>query len=109
MIPFVHKLVAAIILSSAAGLLGAAAGNGVPVARPNVLFILIDDHSASLHSVFNPGSPVPTPNMQRIADRGTWFSRAYANVPVCCPSRTALLAGVQGNRSGVPRCAVAPG
>jgi len=70
-------------------------------ARPNVLFIVIDDHAATLHSVFNPDSPVATPNMQRLADRGAWFARAYADVPLCCPSRTAMLTGVHGARSGV--------
>jgi arylsulfatase A-like enzyme len=70
-------------------------------APPNVLVILIDDHAATLHSVFNPGSPVPTPNMHRLADRGTWFARAYVDVPLCGPSRTAMLTGVHAVRSGV--------
>jgi len=76
--------------------------SGASAAKPpNVLFIIIDDHSATLHSVFNRDSPVSTPNMQRLADRGTWFSHAYADVPVCCPSRTAFLTGVHGSHSGV--------
>lgn len=68
--------------------------------RPNVLMIIIDDHSPRLHSVFNSG-PVETPSMQRLADRGTWFTRGYVDSPGCCPSRTAMLTGVHATRSGV--------
>lgn len=69
--------------------------------RPNVLFIIIDDHKADLHSVFNAASQVQTPNMQRLAARGTWFTHAYVDSPACCPSRTAFLTGVHAANSGV--------
>lgn len=69
--------------------------------RYNVLMIIIDDYDAALSSVFNPGSLVKTPNMERIARRGTWFSSAYNPAPACCPSRTALLTGIEPSRSGV--------
>jgi arylsulfatase A-like enzyme len=67
---------------------------------PNVLLIIIDDVAANLHSV-NQASPVPTPHIERLARRGTWFTRAYCDAPVCCGSRTALLTGVHAARSGV--------
>ena len=60
---------------------------------PNVLFIIIDDHKADLHDVFNAASPVKTPNMGRLAARGTWFTNGYVDSPACCPSRTAFLTG----------------
>jgi arylsulfatase A-like enzyme len=66
----------------------------------NVLMIVIDDVSANLHSVRNKG-PLKTPNIERIASRGTWFSHAYNDAPVCCASRTAMLTGVHSARSGV--------
>jgi Arylsulfatase A and related enzymes len=70
--------------------------------RPyNVLVILIDDHGPFLHDVLNARSPVHTPSMQRLARRGTWFTRAYADSPACCPARTALLTGVHAAKSGV--------
>jgi arylsulfatase A-like enzyme len=69
------------------------------VERPNVLLILIDDHGPGLHDV-NQQSPVRTPNLRRLAERGTWFTRAYVDAPACCPSRTALLTGVHAARSG---------
>ena len=77
-----------------------AAGAGSDRRPPNVLAIIIDDVAANLHSV-NQASPVPTPNIERLAKRGTWFTRAYCDAPVCCGSRTALLTGVHAARSGV--------
>lgn len=71
-----------------------------PAHRPNVLFILIDDHAANMTSVLNE-SPVRTPNMERLAAKGTWFTRAYAAVPTCAASRAAFLTGVAAHRSGV--------
>jgi arylsulfatase A-like enzyme len=67
----------------------------------NVLVILIDDHKPDLHDVYQADSPVPTPNMRRLAERGTWFTQGYVDSPACCPSRTALLTGVHTTRSGV--------
>ena len=70
-------------------------------AKPfNVLFIIIDDHGPMLHDVFQP-SQVHTPNLQRLANRGTWFTRGYVDAPACCPSRTAFLTGVHATKSGV--------
>ncbi|MDB6095600.1 MAG: Choline-sulfatase [Verrucomicrobia bacterium] len=68
--------------------------------RPNVLIILIDDHPSTNCDVFQP-SFVPTPGMQRMAARGTWFTHGYDDAPICCASRTALLTGVHATRSGV--------
>lgn len=75
----------------------AAAGS----ARPNVLLIMIDDHAAQLQSAFGGNGRVPTPNLERLAARSTWFTHAYADSPACCPSRTAMLTGVNTTRSGV--------
>lgn len=68
--------------------------------RPNILFILIDDHAANMTSVLGE-SPVRTPNIERIAARGSWFTRAYAAVPSCAPSRASFLTGVSAHKSGV--------
>ena len=71
-----------------------------PATKCNVLMIIIDDVAANLHSVKNKG-PLRTPNIERIASQGTWFSHAYNDAPVCCASRTAMLTGVHAARSGV--------
>ena len=63
--------------------------------------VIIDDVAANLNSVDSPESPVRTPNLERLARRGTWFANAYNDAPVCAGSRTALLTGVHATRSGV--------
>lgn len=81
--------------------IAARAGAGEPAgSRPNVLFVLIDDHAANLTSVLNE-SPVRTPNLERLAARGAWFYRAFCDAPVCAASRNAFLTGVHAAKSGV--------
>lgn len=71
-----------------------------PDKRPNILFMIIDDHPANMVSVLDE-SIVQTPNMERLAERGTWFTRAYNAAPVCAASRAAFLTGVHPSNSGV--------
>lgn len=68
--------------------------------RPNVLIVFVDDMPFNFTDA-RQRSFVRTPHMQRLAARGTWFSRGYADAPICCASRTALLTGVHATRSGV--------
>lgn len=68
--------------------------------RPNILFIIIDDHPANMVSVLDE-SKVQTPNLERLAERGTWFTRAYNAAPACAPSRAAFITGVHPSNSGV--------
>lgn len=68
--------------------------------RPNVLIILVDDMPFEYTDVYQ-ASHVHTPNMKRLADRGSWFCHAYNDAPICCASRTAILTGVHATRSGV--------
>ncbi|GBC97887.1 Arylsulfatase [bacterium HR17] len=60
--------------------------------RPNLLFIFADQmRGMDMGCVGN--KDVITPNLDRLAEEGTLFIRAYANVPVCTPSRAMLLTG----------------
>ncbi len=76
---------------------GALSGSGQ---KPNVLIITIDDHSSYLHSALQQDRLVRTPNMERLARDGVWFSKAYSH-PSCGPSRTSILTGVNPSSSGI--------
>jgi arylsulfatase A-like enzyme len=70
------------------------------IVRPNVLFIVVDD----LNDWVGPlgGHPQSkTPNIDALAKRGTLFSNAHAQAPVCNPSRVSLLMGLRPSSSGV--------
>jgi arylsulfatase A-like enzyme len=71
-----------------------------PAAKPNVLFVAIDDLN---HWVGYLGRnlQVRTPNLDRLAYRGVRFTHSYCASPVCNPSRTALLSGLRPSTTGV--------
>ncbi|MDV6029613.1 MAG: sulfatase [Phycisphaera sp. RhM] len=60
---------------------------------PNVVFFLVDDLGFMDVGVNNPKSFYETPNIDRLADRGTNFTDGYAANPVCSPTRYSILTG----------------
>jgi arylsulfatase A-like enzyme len=60
--------------------------------RSNVVFIFADQ-MRGMDMGCAGNDEVATPNMDRLAGQGTMFGRAYANCPVCTPSRAMLLTG----------------
>lgn len=66
--------------------------------RPNVILMLADDMGYSDIAAF--GSEVPTPNIDRLVDRGTSFTQFY-NGARCCPTRASLITGLYAHQAGV--------
>jgi arylsulfatase A-like enzyme len=67
---------------------------------PNFVFILIDDLGWR-DTGFMGSSYYETPNIDRLAREGAWFTAAYASAPNCAPSRACLLTGQYTPRHGV--------
>jgi arylsulfatase A-like enzyme len=60
--------------------------------RPNILFVLSDDHSAPYLGAYG-AAWMSTPNTDQFAREGLRFDRAFTAAPQCVPSRTALMTG----------------
>jgi N-sulfoglucosamine sulfohydrolase len=66
--------------------------------RPNILYL----HSHDTGRWVQPyGYPVPTPNIQWLADQGVLFRQAFCAVPTCSGSRACLLTGQHGHSCGM--------
>jgi len=69
-------------------------------ARPNVLFVAIDDLND--WTGWLGGYPgVKTPNFDRLAQKSASFLNAYTPAPACKPARAAVLFGIEPRRSGI--------
>ncbi|MCX6597042.1 MAG: sulfatase [Acidobacteria bacterium] len=69
-------------------------------ARPNVVFISVDDMNDWV-GCLGGYEGVQTPNIDKLAKRGVLFSNAHCASPLCNPSRTALFTGLSPATSGV--------
>ena len=74
--------------------------------KPNVVFILADDLGWSDTTLFGTTSYYETPNIERLAQRGMTFTRAYSSSPLCSPTRASVLTGLSPARHGItsPNC-----
>ncbi len=68
--------------------------------RPNLIFILTDNHGAWTLGCYG-NKEIRTPNIDKIAAEGMLFTRAYCNNSVCSPSRAAFLTGLMPSQHGV--------
>ena len=67
--------------------------------RPNVLFIAVDDLKPWLSAYGD--TLARTPNISRLADRGTVFNNAYCQIALSGPTRSSLLTGLNPDHTGV--------
>ena len=88
-------------LAWAAACLCASASTAVAEQRPNILFITVDDLNNDLGVYGHP--LVQSPAIDRLASEGMRFDAAYAQYPVCTPSRTSFLTGLYPQQTGVLR------
>ncbi|MBQ37861.1 MAG: hypothetical protein CME04_15855 [Gemmatimonadaceae bacterium] len=72
----------------------------MPDTRPNVLFIMSDQHSKAVAGCYGHGI-VQTPHMDRLAQRGLIYDNAFCASPLCGPSRVAWITGTQPHTNGV--------
>jgi arylsulfatase A-like enzyme len=99
------RLRAPVVQIAAAALVLALMGARPPIAageapRPNILFIMADDHAA--HAISAYGSRINrTPNIDRIGREGMRFANCFAVNSICSPSRAAILTGKYSHINGV--------
>lgn len=89
-------------LAASAGLmtsLGAMSTGAAPARKPNVVLMLIDDLGYKDLGCYG-GNLFETPHLDHLATESLRFTQAYANCPVCSPSRAALMTGKNPARLG---------
>ena len=67
--------------------------------RPNILFIISDEHNASVMGCAG-NTIIHSPNLDRLAAGGVMFDNCYCNSPLCVPSRLSLTSGKYASRVG---------
>ena len=78
---------------------GLRAAESESVARPNILFLAVDDLRCEL-GCYGVESII-TPSIDRLAESGVTFTRAYCQLAVCNPSRVSVMTGLRPDTSMV--------
>ncbi len=68
--------------------------------RPNIIYIMSDDHDNDAISAYNR-SFIQTPNIDRLAAEGMRFNKAFVGNSICAPARATLLTGQHSHKNGV--------
>ncbi|MHC4181088.1 MAG: sulfatase family protein, partial [Planctomycetota bacterium] len=77
-----------------------AAGRASKEKRPNIVFIMTDDHAS--HALSCYGSKInKTPNLDRIANEGMLFNNSFCTNSICAPCRAVILTGKYSHINGV--------
>jgi N-acetylglucosamine-6-sulfatase len=75
----------------------------VSLSKPNILFIMSDDHTAQAIGAYGGhlADLNPTPTIDRLAAEGMRFDRVFCHNSICTPSRANILTGQYSQRNGV--------
>ena len=68
--------------------------------RPNIVYIMSDDHDADAISAYNEKF-IQTPNIDRLAKEGMLFKKAFVANSICSPARATLLTGQHSHKNGI--------
>lgn len=68
--------------------------------RPNIIYIMSDDHDNDAISAYNQKF-ISTPNIDRLAKEGAKFNKAFVGNSICSPARATLLTGQHSHKNGV--------
>jgi arylsulfatase A-like enzyme len=68
-------------------------------ARPNIIYIMSDDHAYQAISAYGHGLN-RTPNIDKLAEQGVLFNRAFVTNSICGPSRAVMLTGKHSHING---------
>ncbi len=67
--------------------------------RPNIIIIISDDHAYQTISAYG-SKLMQTPNIDRLANEGAIFNKAYVTNSICGPSRAVILTGKYSHKNG---------
>jgi N-acetylglucosamine-6-sulfatase len=89
-----------ILLAALVCMSGCAPAKPETPARPNIVFVLVDD--LRWDDIAVAGHPfVETPNIDKLAAEGARFTNAFASTPLCSPSRASILTGQYVRTNGI--------
>lgn len=96
---FFRDMMFSIACGCAAYLVSSVAPTATAGERPNIVFIMTDDHAYQAISAY--GSRLnKTPNIDRLATEGMLFQRCYVTNSICGPSRACILTGKYSHKNG---------
>ncbi|MEM9665384.1 MAG: sulfatase [Bacteroidota bacterium] len=81
-------------------LLSACEAPTAPPTRPNIIYIMADDHARRTIGAYGDGLHT-TPNLDRIAHEGALFLNSFCGNSICGPSRATILTGLHSHKNGV--------
>lgn len=88
-----------VCLFAACFLVSCQSSNEIDNSKPNIIYILADDLGYGDLSCLNPDSKIITPELDKMADEGMYFTDAHTNSSVCTPTRYGILTGRYAWRS----------